>query len=462
MVAAGDLLGRFDVRVLVLTGPVGVGKTRLAVAVAPGLADAFGGDVRFVPLAAVRDPDLVAGTIAGALAVPEVDGRSPSERLGHALRDRHMLLVLDNFEHLVPAGPLLPDLLRAAPALKLLVTSRAVLKIEGEHVLPVPPLASPDPARPVSVESLIEAPAARLFVARARSDLALTDANAPAIAELCRRLDGLPLAIELAATRGVGLSPKALLALLEPRLPLLADGPRSQPDRLQTMRNAIAWSYDILVPEEQALFRRLAVFAGGFTLEAAGAVTADDPRLDRTTRATDPLTGVTADEPSALPEAATRGVRDGIVSLVNQSLLQEFAGGFNEGAGGPRFGMLETIREYGLERLTEAGELDDARRAHASHYLALAVGAQWNPDHKWWMDRLATELDNLRAALAWGLAGDEASVDAALRLATALWLFWQTRGHAAEGRRWLRLALATGYGEFLVRGKACAVAGMLA
>src|SRR5688500_17263609 len=269
---ASALLLRDNVPLLTLTGPGGVGKTRLAVAVAADVAGAFEDGVHFVSLVPISDPTLVAPAIAQALGLPESDDRPPVAALQACLGDKALLLVLDNFESVTAAAPVVAELLAACPRLKALVTSRAVLRVSGEHDFPVPPLPLPDLARLPSLEQLAQHGAVRLFVERAaaaRSDFALTEANAVAVASICRRLDGLPLAIELAAARVSLLPPAALLARLERRLPLLTGGPRDQPARLQTMRNAIAWSYDLLAPTEQALFRRLAVVAGGCTLEAA-------------------------------------------------------------------------------------------------------------------------------------------------------------------------------------------------
>jgi non-specific serine/threonine protein kinase len=402
------------VTLVTLTGPGGVGKTRLAVRVAeeltgpsPGTGPVFPDGVWFVALAPIQDPALVPATIAQTLGVREVAGRSLVAGLQAFLRDKHALLLLDNFEHLLVAAPLVSDLLASCPQLAILATSRSPLRLSGEHVSVVPPLALPDLARSPSPDRLGESPAVRLFVARARAvdpAFALTRENALAVARICQRLDGLPLAIELAAARSSHLPPAALLARLAPRLALLTGGPRDAPARLQTMRDAVAWSIDLLPEDGQRLFRQLAVFVGGWTLEAAEAVC------------------------QGLPGPA---VIEGLAALVDASLARR-----EEGPGGePRFGMLETTREFGLEQLAASGEEAAARRFHAQWCLAYAERAEpelTGSDQGIWVARLEADLGNIRAALDWLRAQRETTL--VLRLANAISSFWSMPGRFHEAR----------------------------
>ncbi|MDP8923722.1 MAG: tetratricopeptide repeat protein, partial [Chloroflexota bacterium] len=412
---AEQLLLRDDVGLVTLTGPGGTGKTRLVLRVASDLLERFQDGAFFVDLAPISDPSLVASAIAQALDIREVAGRPLPETLKEYLRDRRLLLVLDNFEQILPAASLVSELLAAVPRLKLLVTSRAPLGVRAEYELPVPPLALPAVDTPPSPEMIAQYPAIALFVERAtavRPDFRLTGESLTAVAEICRRLDGLPLAIELAAARCRLLSPMAMLSRLERRLTLLADGPRDLPARQQALRNTIGWSYDLLEASEQHLFRRLAVFVGGFTLGAAEAVRG----------------------------AGDDDILDGVASLVAKSLVRHVDGSDDE----PRFGMLETVREFALEQLEASGEAADARRRHAEYYLGFAEEADaylGGVGHRAWLARLEREHDNLRAVLAWDAEEPDAA-DVGLRLAGALGEFWRMRGHLTEGCQWLERGLA--------------------
>ncbi|MGH2530939.1 MAG: ATP-binding protein [Thermomicrobiales bacterium] len=431
-----DLLLRDGVRMVTLTGPGGVGKTRLALDVATALESEFGG-VGFVSLAPIRAVDLVPSAIARSLGIRESGTQPLDERLRARLRDAHLLLLLDNFEHVEDAAPLIAELLVACPRIRALVTSRAPLRVSGEHEYPVPPLRVPEtPVRP-AVADLARTEAVTLFCQRARAvrpDFVLHEANAAVVAEICRRLDGLPLAIELAAVHIKVLSPRDLLTRLTNRLQILVGGSRDLPARLQTMRDAIAWSYDLLSPEEQALFRRLSIFVGGCTLDAAKWVMAEGgKRKADATEAEGRGRKAESDDGSAAvrrPPSAS-DVLDGIASLVDKSLLRRT----DQDEGEPRFEMLETIREYGVDQLAASGEETTARARHTAWYLALAERAEpelTGPEQISWLERLECEHANLRGALAWLSEGERA--EQALRLAGALSHFWAVHGHWAEGR----------------------------
>jgi predicted ATPase/class 3 adenylate cyclase/DNA-binding CsgD family transcriptional regulator len=417
------LLQREEVRLLTLTGPGGTGKTRLGLQVAAELIDMFSDGVYFVNLAPISDQDLVVPTIAQTLDVKEIAGQSLLNQLKASLHWKHLLLLLDNFEQVVDAAMDVAGLLAACPNLKVMVTSRMTLHMRGEQEFPVSPLALPDTQHLPDLVELPQYDAVALFVSRAQATkpkFQLTASNAPAIAEICVRLDGLPLAIELAAARIKLLPPQALLARLGQRLVVLTSGPRDTPARQQTLRNTIAWSYNLLEAQEQRLFRLLSVFVGGCTLEAIEVV-------------------CTALETST-PAMSTL---DGVASLIDKSILQQT----EQECGEPRLVMLETIREYGLEALETSGEMEITRQAHAVYYLAMVEKAEpelAGQEQSVWLERLEQEHDNLRAALGWFLERGEAgqSMEMSLRLAGALWRFWEYHGHWSEGGTFLERALA--------------------
>jgi predicted ATPase/class 3 adenylate cyclase len=410
--AVGELLQR--ARLVTLTGPGGTGKTRLSLQVAAERLTGFADGAFFVELAPVTDPRLVPSAIASSIDVREAADRPLMEAVKEALRDRELLLVLDNFEQVTDAAPLVSELLSAAPRLRVLVTSRGALHLHGEHEYAVQPLSVPDLAHLPAAEAISQFEGVALFVERAmavRSDFRVTNDSAPAIAEIVARLDGLPLAIELAAAKAKLFGPEAILGRLGSRLAFLGGGARDLPARQQTLRNAIDWSYSLLPESEQHLVRRVAVFVGGCSLDAVDAVCG----------------------PGELGLDAVEGIE----ALVDQSLIRREEAAHGE----PRFVMLETIREYAWERLEDSGEVADIRKRHAEHFTAVAEAAEpeltRSPEA---IDRVGDDHDNFRVALAWAIETDAGALG--LRLGFALWRFWQQRGHLREGREWFDRLLA--------------------
>ena len=427
-------LERSQTRLLTLVGSPGIGKTRLAIQTATEALDDFVDGAFFVALAPVSAAALVVVTIATTLGVPDTGPRTPLERLKAFLHNKQILLVLDNFEQVLAAARDIAELLSACPWLKLLVTSRAPLRIRSERQLLVAPLTLPDPAASLDLEAISQSTAIILFTQRAQavqSEFMLTRENAPTIAAICTRLDGLPLAIELISARVKLLSPSALLERLHGRLMLQSDGLRDLEPRQRTLNNAIDWSYQLLSAEEQTLFRRLGVFVGGWTLDAA-AVCQDNLNMN---------------------------VLDGLASLLDKSLIKQEAMAEDE----PRFTMLETIREYARERLADSGDLEAHQQLHADYFMTLVE----MPHHMiskragQWLEGLEIELANIRAALNWSQA--VGAIDVELRIAVALFAFWRERGHLGEGSTWLQQGLAHYHGEINheLRAKALDALGLL-
>jgi predicted ATPase/DNA-binding CsgD family transcriptional regulator len=421
------------------------------------LADAYDG-VAFVPLALLRDPALIVPTLAQMLDVRARTNRSLVSALQALLRNWSLLMVLDNFEHLLPGAVDVVELLRACPRLSALVTSRAPLRVTGEHLFPVTPLPLPAAGATLTVAEAASSDAVALFVQRAqaiRPDFLLTEANVQAVAQICWQLEGLPLALELAAARMRIFEPAALLPRLNRRLPLLTDGPQDLPERLRTMRDAITWSYDLLSDDLKHLFRRLSVFAGGCTMEAAAAIASHQSGIRS------PGTGEhdASRDYHLLPPSVA--IVNGLTTLADHHLLTTTY----QLDGEPRFSMLETIREFAQEQLLASEEMSAAHEAHADYFVALAEQAETElvgPHQPDWLDQLEEDLPNLRAAL--DFLYEHGDSERGLRLATALWHFWVIHDRVPEGRRWLEglLALPASTVAPLVRARALAALGDLA
>jgi predicted ATPase/DNA-binding XRE family transcriptional regulator len=430
-------------RLITLVGPGGVGKTRLALAVADALRGAFADGVVFVDLAPMRDHRLVAATIARALGIHEAGARGEHEQLIGHLRTRHALLILDNFEHLLGAAPVLAELVAECPRVWLLLTSRTALRVRSERRLTVPSLAVPPLGRAVDFEDVMRIaayPAVQLFVERLQNvapEFSLDADNAQVVADICRKLDGIPLALELAAARAQLLTPRALLNRLERRLQLLSSGPIDLPERQRTLGGALGWSYDLLEPPERAVFRRLSVFVGGWTLDGAEAVCADS-------------------------EVPARDVFERMATLVDSSMVRRLD--LEKAADEPRFGMLETLREYGLDLLRAEAEEAEVRNRHLAFYVAMVDAMEPNlhgGHREASVERVEREIDNLRAAIAWSVQTSQAGVG--LRMVSKLRFFWYIRGHHREAADYLQRTLAAtdGVADLATRGRGLATLGYM-